>query len=266
MKVIILSAGQGRRLLPLTESRPKCSLPINGRPLLEWQLREISRCDVEEVVIATGYAAHVVEDIVAGLDLDGLQVRTEFNPFFEHCDNLGTCWLMRHEMRGEFVVLNGDTLFEAAVMQRLLAEHGTHPITLAADRKGHYDDDDMLIVSEGRRLERVGKRLGIPGVNGESIGMLAFDAGGGAAFVAMLDSVMRRRDGLGSWYLSAIDALARTGAVGVCSIHGLGWCEVDTRLDLARAEEQHRRWPLQPPEGVAVNPEEDFQRSAAAQE
>ena len=54
MKVIILSAGQGRRLLPLTESRPKCSLPINGRPLLEWQLREISLCAVDEVVIATG--------------------------------------------------------------------------------------------------------------------------------------------------------------------------------------------------------------------
>ena len=266
MKVIILSAGQGRRLLPLTESRPKCSLPINDRSLLEWQLLEISLCSVDEVVIATGYAAHVVEDIVADLDLGGLQVRTEFNPFFEHCDNLGTCWLMRHEMRGEFVVLNGDTLFEAAVLQRLLAQRGAFPITLAADRKGHYDDDDMLIVANGRRLERVGKRLGIPEVNGESIGMLAFDAGGGAAFAAMLDSVMRRREGLGSWYLSAIDALARTGAVGVCSIHGLGWCEVDTRLDLARAEELQRHWPLQPVEGGELSAGESFQWSAAAQE
>ena len=108
MKVIILSAGQGRRLLPLTESRPKCSLPINGRPLLEWQLREISHCAVDEVVVATGYAAHVVEDLVVGLDLGGLQVRTEFNPFFEHCDNLGTCWLMRHEMYAEMSGNTGD--------------------------------------------------------------------------------------------------------------------------------------------------------------
>ena len=69
MKIIILSAGQGRRLLPLTQSRPKCSLLINGRPLLEWQLREISLCAVDEVVIATGYEAGVVEEIVAGLEL-----------------------------------------------------------------------------------------------------------------------------------------------------------------------------------------------------
>ena len=79
----------------------------------------------------------------------------------------------------------------------------------------------------------------------------------------MLDSVMRRREGLGSWYLSAIDALARTGAVGVCSIHGLGWCEVDTRLDLARAEELQRRWPLP---GIGLSAEEDSQQSAAARE
>jgi choline kinase len=263
MKVIILSAGQGRRLLPLTESRPKCSLPINGRPLLEWQLREISLCAVDEVVIATGYEAGVVEEIVAGLELGDLRIRTEYNPFFEHCDNLGTCWLMRHEMRGEFVVLNGDTLFEAQVLQRLLAERVNNPITLVADHKGHYDDDDMLIVADGKRLQRVGKRLGLPEVNGESIGMLAFDATGGAAFAAKLDAAMRRREGLGSWYLSAVDALARQGHVGICSIHGLGWCEVDTRLDLARAEESMRRWPRLETSDFSVVP---HPRSAAARE
>lgn len=243
MKVIILSAGRGRRLLPLTESRPKCVLPVDGQPLLERQLREIAQCAVDEVVVATGYAAEAVEEVIAGLDLAPLRVRTFHNPFHSHCDNLGTCWLLRHEMQGEFVVLNGDTLFEAAVMQRLLAERHAAPITLVADRKAHYDDDDMLIVSEGRWLRRVGKRLGIPGVNGESIGMLAFDATGGAAFAGMLDHMMRRDEGLNRWYLSAIDALAQAGLVGLCSIHGLGWCEIDTQLDLARAEHAVRAWP-----------------------
>ena len=42
MKAIILSAGQGRRLLPLTEDTPKCLLPLSGRSLLEWQLRALA--------------------------------------------------------------------------------------------------------------------------------------------------------------------------------------------------------------------------------
>ena len=47
MKAIILSAGQGRRLLPLTENVPKCALTVAGRSTLEWQLQEIARCDID---------------------------------------------------------------------------------------------------------------------------------------------------------------------------------------------------------------------------
>lgn len=247
MKAIILSAGQGRRLLPLTESRPKCGVDVNGLSVLEWQLREISQCAVDEVVVATGYAASVVDEIVERFHAPKLRVRTAFNPFYAHCDNLGTCWVMRHEMQGDFIVINGDTLFEAAVLQKLLAERAGAPIMLVADRKTSYDDDDMQIVARGKRLQRVGKRLGLPEVNGESIGMLAFDATGGAAFRNILDVMMRQQEGLGRWYLSAIDALAREGMVRVCSIHGLSWCEIDTRHDLTRAEDVVAGWAKEPP-------------------
>ena len=245
MKVIILSAGRGRRLLPLTEDRPKCALLVEGRAILEWQLMQIAQCAVDEVVIATGYGAEIVEDLVSRGEFGSLRVRCSHNPFHAHSDNLGTCWLLRHEMQGEFIVLNGDTLFEAAVMQRLIDERRAAPIVLAADQKAVYDDDDMLIVADGRRLLRVGKRLGPIGVNAESIGMMSFDAEGGAAFVRSLDAMMRSEAGLSRWYLSVIDQLAQEGNVGLCSIHGLSWCEVDTRLDLARAEHVVRGWPME---------------------
>lgn len=235
-KAVILSAGQGRRLLPLTEAAPKCSLPISGRSVLEWQLREISRCEIDEVVVVTGFAASVVDELLPQLDLGGLHVRTLYNPFFAHCDNLGTCWIAREEMHAEFVLINGDTLFEAAILRRLLAASAQAPITLTADAKSHYDEDDMLIVADRGRLQRVGKRLGIPEVNGESIGMLAFRADGAAAFRARLDQIMRGSSGLANWYLYAIDTLAREEMVSVCSIKGLRWCEIDTNFDLAHAK------------------------------
>ena len=88
MKAIILSAGQGRRLLPLTQDTPKCALPVLGRSVLEWQLNEIARVAVDEVVVVSGFGANAVDEIAA--QPHGVPVRTLYNPFYGRCDNLGT--------------------------------------------------------------------------------------------------------------------------------------------------------------------------------
>ena len=65
MKAIILSAGQGRRLLPHTESRPKCALAVAGRAILDWQLHQAALAGIDEAVVVTGFHADVVDAIVA---------------------------------------------------------------------------------------------------------------------------------------------------------------------------------------------------------
>lgn len=242
MKAIILSAGQGRRLLPLTENLPKCALDVGGRSVLEWQLHEIAQCPVDEVVVVTGFSAEAVDEIAARPH--GVPVRTLYNPFFVHCDNLGTCWVARHEMTGPFMIINGDTLFEAGVLTRLLeTRDGDRPIVLATDSKGDYDDDDMKVIFDGqRRLERVGKQLDLSQVTGESIGMMRFDDKGAAAFVGIVEHLMRYGPGVKQWYLSAIDALAQDGHVGVRGIDGLSWCEIDDPADLEAAADVVATW------------------------
>lgn len=241
MKAIILSAGQGRRLLPHTESRPKCALPVAGRPILQWQLQQAALAGIDEAVVVTGFHADVVDGIVAGIT--ELRARTLYNPVYAVTDNLVTCWIARHEMDQPFVLVNGDTLFEAEVMRRLLASEPANPITLATDVKGSYDADDMKIIADGRRLCRVGKQLDLAIVNGESIGMMVFREEGAALFRDRLDRIVRRAEGLGRWYLSAIDELAQENRVGICPIHGLKWCEIDDAVDLANADAVVRSWP-----------------------
>lgn len=245
MKAIILSAGQGRRLLPLTESVPKCCLQIGGRTMLEWQVESLVRNAIDEIVVVTGFGHHVVDEVASNID-SPVPLRTLYNPFYALSDNLGTCWVARGEMDRPFVLLNGDTLFEPTVLQRLLAQAGDYPITLAADRKRAYDEDDMKIHASGSRLGRVGKRLDPAIVNGESIGMMAFTVMGAQAFVSRVERLMGGPDGLARWYLSAIDELAREHLVGIASIHGLGWCEVDDLEDLAHAESAVAAWPWAP--------------------
>ena len=67
-----------------------------------------------------GFGADRVERFLDGIRIPGLRVDTLFNPFFASSDNLATCWLARSAMTGDFVLLNGDTLFEDRVLQRLL--------------------------------------------------------------------------------------------------------------------------------------------------
>ena len=61
VKTIILSAGQGRRLLPLTEETPKSVLPIGGKSALGWQLAALEEAGASEVVVATGFHAPVAD-------------------------------------------------------------------------------------------------------------------------------------------------------------------------------------------------------------
>jgi choline kinase len=235
MKAIILSAGQGSRLLPLTAERPKCLLPLGPKSLIEWQIDSLSRCGVREIVVVVGFRAALVESLLEGLVRPGLAIRTVFNPFFNVADNLGSCWLARHEMASDFLLVNGDTLFEPAVLHRLLA-HPRAPITVTIDRKASYDADDMKVRLDGSRLVDIGKTLSPVHTDAESIGLLRFRDGGSKLFVDATDRAMHTIEGLTSFYLKVIDQLAKSHRVETVSIEGLAWGEVDYPADLLRAE------------------------------
>jgi len=235
MKAVILSAGQGSRLLPLTAERPKCLLPLGPKSLIEWQIEVLARCGVDEIVVVVGFRAALVETLLATLARPGLSIRTLFNPFYNVADNLGSCWLARHEMAGDFLLLNGDTLFETAVLRRLLHSPPA-PITVTIDRKAGYDADDMKVHLDGARLLEIGKTLPPARTDGESIGLLSFRGAGPELFVDAIDRALRVSDGLKSFYLKVIDQLAKSRHVETVSIEGLAWGEVDYPADLQRAE------------------------------
>jgi choline kinase len=234
MKAIILSAGQGKRLLPFTADLPKCAVAIHGRSMLEWQIDELNRCGVQDICVVLGYGAEKVEALLAARYGAG-HVRTLFNPFFSVADNLGTCWIAREEMTEDFILLNGDTLFQAPVLKQLLTSP-SHPVTVTTDRKGHYDSDDMKVILDGERLLRIGKDLPLDRVHAESIGMLLFRGEGPALFRRTVEEVLRHPSGLKRWYLSVIDEVARRQPVWTCCIKGLPWAEVDCPADLEHAE------------------------------
>jgi choline kinase len=238
-RAIILAAGQGSRLGPITADQPKCLIPFVGKTLLDWQLDALAAAGVAEIVVATGFRTEKVEAQLA-LRTD-VRARAVFNPFYHVADNLGTCWMMRGEMTEDFIIINGDTIVSAEIVKRLLAG-ATQPITVTIDEKDDYDSDDMKVQREGDRLVAIGKTLTPGQTDAESIGMLAFQDEGPQLFSDQIDAMMRTAAGTKNWYLKAIDALAPTGKVGTVSIKGLEWQEVDFPPDLEAATAMTKRW------------------------
>jgi choline kinase len=235
MKAIILSAGQGRRLMPLTRSAPKCLLAVDGtETVLDLQLRTLAAAGVRRAIVMIGFGADQVERHLAETRIPGIEVETRFNPFFATSDNLVTCWLARPDMDGEFLLVNGDTLFDVSVPQRLVGAPAA-PITVTIDRKARYDDDDMKVaLSRGRRLQAIGKKLD-PSlrIDGEAIGMIRFLGPGGREFRDALDQSVRTLAAQGAWYLSVVNEIAQRSRVETCLIEGAWWGEIDSPEDLA---------------------------------
>jgi choline kinase len=237
-KAVILSAGKGSRLLPLTADRPKCLIDLSGKSLLDWQLDVLQAGGIADIVIVTGFRDHLVDETAARRT----GVRTLFNPFYHVADNLGSVWMARGEFDRDLLLLNGDTLVSPALLGRVLAAEAG-PIAVTVDEKQDYDADDMKVLREGDRLLRIGKALEDGGYNAESIGLLAFRGAGPGIFIEEVERMMRSPEGTRRWYLRAIDALAQAGGdIGTVSIRGEEWQEVDFPEDVEKALALTARW------------------------
>lgn len=241
MKAVILSAGQGRRLFPLTARLPKCLLPVGGKPVIEWQIDALRAVGVDRVTVVVGFGAEKVTKLVARRWAPFPQIRTRFNPRFDVADNLVSCWLARSEMDEDFLLVNGDTLFEPGIPERLMASEPS-PVTVAIARKQRYDADDMKVQCCGPFVRRVGKDLPPDQTNGESIGLMLFRGAGPKLFRGTLDAVARRPDADRLWYLSAVNEMAAEGLVRTTPVDGLEWAEIDYPKDLRIAERLVSGW------------------------
>jgi len=239
---VLLAAGRGRRLSPLTDSKPKCLIRIAGVPILEWQLRALAAAGVEEATVVTGFGAEAVEAAVA-VSAAPIRVSCLHNPFYAVADNIGSVWLARDRLGADSVLINGDTLVDPRILARVLTE-ARAPVSVTIDTKPAYDSDDMKVRLDGARLLRIAKTLEAP-VDGESIGLIRFRDDGGPRFAAAVEAALHAPEALSRWYLSVVDALAAEGAVGAVSIAGLPWAEIDFAHDLpiAAARLADFAWP-----------------------
>ncbi len=240
MKVIILAAGKGERLYPLTKNSPKSLLEIGGgRTVLESQLDHIAQAGVRDVTIVTGYKTEQIEAKVLGYG--GPSITICYNPFFATSNNLISAWMAVRETGENFVLVNGDDVFRPGVLSGLLESKGD--ITMVIDRKESYDTDDMKVVTSGGRVLAVGKKIPEGQANGESIGMILFRNKGRAMIRETLERMVRREENMNVFYLAALQEIMDMGfPVNYHECSREDWAEIDFHNDLSFIREHIEKY------------------------
>lgn len=223
---IILAAGVGSRLRPLTADRPKCLLDVGGQTLLDRQLEALRRAGVLDVAIVTGYRG---DQIRARVDAS---VRIIDSPRFEDTNSLYSLWLARDCLTGGAVILNSDVLAPSALFSRLLRAPMADAVLV--DRQDHFEAEDMKVTLEGEFIKDFGKDLPPERSHAHNVGMAKFGPRGAERLRQCLERLVAA-GGENDWAPMAYRDYAATWALGAVLTDGLPWIEIDYLADLERA-------------------------------
>lgn len=240
---LVLAAGPGRRLHPLTADLPKTLLPLSdGRTILELALGNLRSVGVEEVVIVTGFAAHRVEERVPDLERRfGLRLRLVFNECAEEWNNAYSLWLARDTFPEGVLLLNGDTVHPTSVEKALVAARGPD-VLLAVDTEKPLGEEEMkTLVSQDGTLRLIGKRIDPGDARGEYVGVALIEPSAAQTLATALETTWRRDPSL--YYEDGFQEFVdKGGRVHVLPIGTVDWVEVDDQADLERAREIECRY------------------------
>lgn len=232
---LVLAAGRGSRLRPLTDELPKALVPVAGRTVLESTLANFAQVGMTDVVIVVGYRAEAIERLVPALECStGVAVELVHNDHAEDRNNAYSLWCAREWLAKGVVLANGDTLHPASVETELLAAE-RHHLTLALDTVKALGHEEMKVEADADgRIRRVSKRLP-SSATGEYIGVCAIPAACGDVLADALErtwSADAQR-----WYEDAFQLMADEGErIESVDIGDVAWVEIDDHADLAKAE------------------------------
>lgn len=203
MKAVILAAGRGSRIKPLSDNMPKSLLKINGKSILQTNIDTIKSCGIDDIVIVKGYKAELI-------NFPG--IRYYVNENFKHTEQLVSFFCAKNEMDKPFLLLFGDVLFRKSVLSGLIKKEGD--IVLAVDtcwkeiykNKRGYDLDRIrgqdLLWGENSQINKIGNCLNIQNFEthafeafAEWVGLAKFSKKGAELCADMYNNLLESGDG-----------------------------------------------------------------------
>lgn len=231
VKAVILAAGLGSRLRPLTEDCPKCLLDVGGVAILERMIKNNLACGIDEFVIVLGFLGDRVIDFV-GKAFPALNAVFVHNPSYR-TTNTGYSLLLAepHCRDCDFIKYDADVVFDEAIISMLLTSPRQN--CLCIDRNIQLDEEEIkVIVGAENKVFKVSKSVPPESAVGESIGIEKIGKSTAKILFAELARMMSSQYNHQDYYESAYENLiSKSIEFHTVDITGLNWTEIDTVED-----------------------------------
>lgn len=232
MKALILAAGTGSRLYPLTADRPKAMLEIHGLPLIHYQIQGLLRHGMQDIGLVIGYHQEVLVQYIL-LAFPGQRFSFIYNPFFKEMNNIYSLYLAaQYCSESDMLIMNSDVFCEPD----LLREAVYAPLdTLLVDGEKEFSAEATKVrLDERSRVIDVNKDITHDLSQGEYIGIMKLSKGS----CQLLHDKVRELLYQGQsdwWFVYALNELLARIPVYPVFTRGRVWEEIDSPLDYSNA-------------------------------
>ncbi|MBT5407159.1 MAG: phosphocholine cytidylyltransferase family protein [Gammaproteobacteria bacterium] len=236
-KVILLVAGEGKRLRPYTLDRPKCMVEIDGISLIDRQLALLKSEGLEDIVMIGGYKADMIKK-------EGIKLK--INLRYYETNMVWTLFSAEDELEGDVIVSYGDIVYSSEILHALLKSNSDIAITIDKDWESYWiarnedplDDAETLKLREDGTISEIGQKpKSIDEIEGQYMGLMKFSAEGVKLIKEIFHTAVNDGNLLGknvenAYMTDLLQAVINSGQrINAVPVYG-GWIEVDTVDDL----------------------------------
>lgn len=232
MKAIILAAGVGRRLSPITDTTPKCLIQVGGKTILERYFENFKRLGIDSAVIVVG---HLKEKIMAaaGDEWHGVKVRYLNNERYEE-GNIFTVHLASQAFDDDIIMMDADVIFHPGLLERQIKSPNANCYLMDEGFVEHDGEECKVaalngrVVANNRRITKKYDRVG------EGLGFLKLSLGTALELKKIVAEFIERGETTKE-YEDALEILLERELVGFEPVGDLPWTEIDFADDIPKA-------------------------------
>ena len=220
MKGIILAAGKGTRLHPLTLKKPKGLLQIGNETILDRLVSQFHECGIKDVLIVVGHQKDMI------MQHFGDSVRYSHYTDFENTNNLQTLWSIKEELNEDVLISFADLVLHNSIIENLIETN--YDITMAIDTSQVLESTMRVSITSDRIKDITS--TSIKEADGNFIGIAKMNKNGCELLVKEMSSLINNH--YQDYYTIAIDKIVRKGMiVNYFDVKSRLWCEIDTKKE-----------------------------------
>ncbi|MDR1551276.1 MAG: phosphocholine cytidylyltransferase family protein [Holosporaceae bacterium] len=239
MKVIILAAGQGTRLRPLTNEYPKCMIKFGEKSIIDYIIETMLSVNLTKINVVTGYLSSVLRNHLTKYD----RISFYHNENYPTTNMLYSLWHASAEFNDDVVISYSDIIYSCEILQKLI--NSPHKISVVIDKNWRdlwslrmddpLQDAESLVLDKNENIIEIGKKVNsYEKIQGQYIGLLKICREIWPKIIKFYNTLSAEIDTKSMHMTDFLQKLINSNfPMKIIPIHG-DWLEIDSLEDLKR--------------------------------